>query len=368
MKQVWRLMPLKIDWHEDDFEIDEKGDSLKGDSLDNYNEEMARDAVGSLFDGDGEEEEGQPKKPTVTRQPSKPTSRSRERTPGPRVQEVLDGEKEPPRRRDRTHESNPTPRPAVRVTPPPTREKRRPAISRYDIEEGVEGEAGVEEEVEAFRSRYSKTPKGERTAGQPREERSTSYRPANTRLSGVDERDEDDRIPVLHWVFIGVTVILLVIAVFFAYRSYTLTGELTEANAAIAAGSSNGTDMTQLKLDNEKLLLQVQTLEDKNRQLEDRIENISSAEPVPTFGPDETPVTPPVVTNPSPDDAEPAETTPTPASGQTYTVVSGDSLAKIAGRVYGSQSQANIKKIIDANGITNPDNLQIGQQLIIPPQ
>jgi LysM repeat protein len=362
---------LKIDWHEDDFEMDEneKSDSLKGDSLDNYNEEMARDAVGSLFDGDGGEgDEAPPKKPAVTRQPYKPTSPGRERLPGPRVQEVLDGEKEPPRKRDRTHESNPTPRPAVRVSTPPARDKRRSAVSRYDIEENIEGETGVEDEVEAFRSRYSKTPKkGERPSGQPRDERSASYRPANMRFSSADERDEDDRIPVLHWVFIGVTIVLLIIAVFFAYRSYTLTGELAEANAVIAASSTSGVDMTQLKIDNDYLLSQVQTLEAENAQLESRIANISNPEPQQTFGPDETPQNP-IVTNPSPDDTPPAETTPTPASGQTYTVVSGDSLAKIAGRIYGSQSQDNIKKIIDANGITNPDSLQIGQQLIIPPQ
>jgi LysM repeat protein len=370
-------MPLKIDWHEDDFDMDEKKES---DSLEKYNDEMARDAVGSLFDGDGDNvgdgDESQPvvsgfeksKKPSVTRQPYKPTSPGRERAPGPRVQEVLDGEKEPPRKRDRTHESNPTPRPAVRVAGAPSRDKKRPAGSRYDIEEDVNGETGVEDDMEAFRSRYSKTPKkGEHQAGQQKAERHTSFRPTNMRFTGADERDEDERIPLLHWVFIGVTVILLIIAVFFAYRSYTLTGELAEANAAIAANSSSGTDITQLKLDNENLLSQVQTLEAENQQLEGRIANISSPEPVQTFGPDETPQNP-IITNPSPDDAPQAETTPVPASGETYTVVSGDSLAKIAGRIYGSQSQENIKKIIDANGITNPDSLQIGQQLIIPPQ
>jgi nucleoid-associated protein YgaU len=365
-------MPLKIDWHEDDFEMEDKAE---GDSLDKYNEEMARDAVGSLFDGDDDSDgdDGQPvvsgfeksKKPAPPRNPYRPTSAGRERAPGPRVQEVLDGEKEPPRKRDRTHESNPTPRPAVRVSSTPSREKKRPA--RYDIDEDINENTGVEDDMEAFRSRYSKTQKkGERPAGYQRAEHPASFRPANMRFSGADEHDEDERIPLLHWVFIGVTVVLLVIAVFFAYRSYTLTGELAEAEASIAAGSANSAEITQLKLDNENLLGQVQTLEAENQELEGRIANISSQEPQQTFGPDETPDNP-IVTNPSPDDAPAPEATPAPAGGKTYTVVSGDSLAKIAGREYGNQSQANIDKIANANGITNPNSLQIGQQLIIPP-
>ena len=46
---------------------------------------------------------------------------------------------------------------------------------------------------------------------------------------------------------------------------------------------------------------------------------------------------------------------------QQYTVVSGDTLTGIAQR-YG----VTIESIIEANGLTNPNNLSVGQVLLIP--
>ena len=67
-------------------------------------------------------------------------------------------------------------------------------------------------------------------------------------------------------------------------------------------------------------------------------------------------------------------TTPTPATASTgdapanhtYTVVSGDSLSKIAKKFYGDANQW--KKIFDANTdkIKNPDLIHPGQVLTIP--
>ena len=63
--------------------------------------------------------------------------------------------------------------------------------------------------------------------------------------------------------------------------------------------------------------------------------------------------------------------TPTPGGTQTYTVVSGDSLYKIAGQFYGSQTPANVQLIIDANKATYPNienAIQVGWVLTIPPK
>ena len=51
---------------------------------------------------------------------------------------------------------------------------------------------------------------------------------------------------------------------------------------------------------------------------------------------------------------------------QTYTVVAGDSLSKIAKRIYGDANQW--RRIFDANRdkIENPDLIHPGQTLIIP--
>lgn len=61
-----------------------------------------------------------------------------------------------------------------------------------------------------------------------------------------------------------------------------------------------------------------------------------------------------------------SSTAPAPSTDQTYTVVKGDSLSKIAKRVYGDAQQW--RKIFEANTdqIKNPDLIHPGQTLKIP--
>lgn len=59
-------------------------------------------------------------------------------------------------------------------------------------------------------------------------------------------------------------------------------------------------------------------------------------------------------------------------SPKVYTVSDGDNLAKIAKKIYGTEEgnkRANIMRIFELNHglLTSPDDLQIGQKLIIPP-
>lgn len=51
--------------------------------------------------------------------------------------------------------------------------------------------------------------------------------------------------------------------------------------------------------------------------------------------------------------------------GETYTVESGDTLASIAEEFYGDASLDDY--LAEANGITDPESLAVGQQLTIPP-
>jgi cell division protein FtsL len=360
-------MPLKIDWHEDGYVPDE---NEKKDSLDKYNEEMARDAVGSLFDSEPGEGEDEPpvvtgfdkgaKKAAPSRAPYKPAGTGRERAPAPRVPEVAD-DRDAPRKRDRTLEPNPTPRPAVRV---PVREKRpaRTAVSRYDVDEDIDTEVGVEDEMEAFRSRYSKTPK--KSEPPVSTNRNTSFRPTNMRFSAVEERDEDEKVPILHWVFIAVTVLLLVTAVYFAYNSYTLGGQLAEANARIEELTLNNTDSNEASIKIETLESQVKTQTDEIARLESIIAG-NQTTPEPTFGPDTTPDDPGLV-NPSPEDGQ--GTAAEQTGNKTHTVLKGETLSKISGLYYGNSTDVTLhQKIRDANGITG-DNISEGQVLIIPPK
>lgn len=51
---------------------------------------------------------------------------------------------------------------------------------------------------------------------------------------------------------------------------------------------------------------------------------------------------------------------------ETYTVKSGDTLEAIIIRFYGRYDTSKISKIMQANGMSNPNQLAIGQSLIIP--
>lgn len=51
--------------------------------------------------------------------------------------------------------------------------------------------------------------------------------------------------------------------------------------------------------------------------------------------------------------------------GETYVVQSGDTLASIAAEMYGDASLDDF--LAEANGITDPESLAVGQELIIPP-
>ena len=51
-------------------------------------------------------------------------------------------------------------------------------------------------------------------------------------------------------------------------------------------------------------------------------------------------------------------------SGKTYTVKSGDTLSKIAKEFYGDAGK--YMEIANANNISNPDKINVGQELIIP--
>lgn len=60
------------------------------------------------------------------------------------------------------------------------------------------------------------------------------------------------------------------------------------------------------------------------------------------------------------------EKTATLTGTETYTVKDGDTLEAIIIRFYGKYDPSKVEKIKQANKMANPNNLQIGQDLIIP--
>lgn len=61
-----------------------------------------------------------------------------------------------------------------------------------------------------------------------------------------------------------------------------------------------------------------------------------------------------------------SSTTAAPAAGQTYTVVSGDTLSKIAKKFYGNANAWNTIFQANKDQIKNPDLIHPGQVLKIP--
>lgn len=67
--------------------------------------------------------------------------------------------------------------------------------------------------------------------------------------------------------------------------------------------------------------------------------------------------------DPNYSDFEPRLTV-TGGDAQPYTIKAGENLSKISQKFYGSASKYN--EIAKANGISNPDHIQVGQQINIP--
>ena len=57
--------------------------------------------------------------------------------------------------------------------------------------------------------------------------------------------------------------------------------------------------------------------------------------------------------------------TTTGGDSQPYTIKSGDNLSKVSEKFYGTA--AKYSEIAKANGIDNPDHIQVGQEIQVPP-
>jgi len=84
-----------------------------------------------------------------------------------------------------------------------------------------------------------------------------------------------------------------------------------------------------------------------------------TASPTPSPSPSPTPAPTPVPATPAPTPVPTPVVTPPPP--QTYTVAEGDTLAAIA-----QQFGTSVEALQDANGIDDPDEIVVGQVLVIP--
>lgn len=139
--------------------------------------------------------------------------------------------------------------------------------------------------------------------------------------------EEDDRkINYSKAMVIGAAVALVLI-IFLGVRTISLSAKLKEANNRIAT-------LESLQQENEDLKM-------NKLSLEEDIQKYENGE------------------DPNADAASGDS-----GNADTYTVVAGDTFSTISMKVYGNYS--GYKKIMDANGITNENDLQLGQTLKIP--
>ncbi len=123
-------------------------------------------------------------------------------------------------------------------------------------------------------------------------------------------------------------------------------------SAKVEEAEQKVVDFTQLQEDNEELKMEIVSLQEK--LTENGISLLDEPQDVTTE----------TTGNGGTENGENAEGSTGDEQYDTYTVVAGDTLSGISDKVYGNYS--GYKKILEANGLTENANLQIGQVLKIP--
>ena len=150
-----------------------------------------------------------------------------------------------------------------------------------------------------------------------------------------------------------VCVVVLFVFVFLFVRNLTLSARVEEAEKQLA-------DYTQLQQTNEELKLEIVSLQEKLTQNGISLTDDTAQSGGESANTGDTGTT-------ATDGQTQNENTDTQSSNETYdtyTVVAGDTLSGISDKVYGNYS--GYIRILEANGLTEDSNLQIGQVLRIP--
>ena len=127
----------------------------------------------------------------------------------------------------------------------------------------------------------------------------------------------------------------------------TLDALKSKYQSAIDLGKTRGVSWKNVHVENEKLLLRGSAPNDKIKNaVWDQIKKVDAKY---------SDLTADITIDPS-----------LPVPSQTYVVVSGDTLSKIAKHFYGDAGQ--YMKIFNANKdkLSDPDKIKVGQQLVIP--
>ncbi|MCL2363201.1 MAG: LysM domain-containing protein [Defluviitaleaceae bacterium] len=362
-------------------------DTLTDDEyIDAYDEKRGRNAVGRLFDEDDEIITPIQRAPARTAEPVAPSSddflsklNDNRNKRGERPRPVVAPAVTPSRKIERPGVRNPEPKPAMRARVAVTRE---PVPSRHLDDEHDASNIG--EDVDSFKNRYGGNRDALGTARDPgvmdrngsddRVVHPAGIKP-RARTSKADYDNYQSSSPI-RWIALAGVLAVLIVMIVMVFQHRSLINENNELRAQLNAGGvtpgseappygdpgDNGTTasdhpgVTALQMD---LEVAREALDHANEDLETLknflIANGYNVEDI--FDPPaDVPEPPP----PTPDPTEP----PPPPPHQYHTVAPGQTLSQIARLFYDNASLYPI--IMEANGITNPAQLQANQRLIIP--
>ena len=276
------------------------------------------------------------------------------------------------RERQRRREQNPIPTPAVRVNV----DRPRSEVES-DYESGVEWATLEDKDFNTFRQRYS----GQHVLSEPREARIREPRPrGSVPLHRREPEPAAEGASPLRYMLAFIFVGVLALMAFLAINNRTLRRDLEAYQAQIARIEDNTAEMSRLEFNNLNYQEQIAELEgqvtDMQQQLyalghgvtttsaEDTDADASGGTTNARPSTDETPVD---------NGGGTADTTTqaqAPAQEHVIHVVQpGDMLSRIAFAHFGSSAQAYVDKIVAANdNISNPNDIRVGQEVIIPIQ
>lgn len=262
------------------------------------------------------------------------------------------------RERQRRSEKNPVPKPAVRVNVERPR-RSQPAVVLDKPQADEEWAPMAEEDFENFRKRYSEphvmTPRDTKTSERTRS--TTSVR----RTSDVAEGPNPLRY-MLAFIVLGVLALMVILAV--NNRNLRLDVARLETNAATV--NNNAAELVTMSLERDYYQGEVASLREENTMLREQLGYGNEEYDLPyTTDPEGT-------TTARPDDeagtTSQTDIVPPPAPAPVIHIVqSGQVLSRIANYHFGSSAQRYIDLIVAANeNLTDPNDIYVGQELIIP--
>lgn len=259
---------------------------------------------------------------------------------------------------ERRRQPNPDPKPAVRVNVP----NERPVPPEARIrKEPRNVPSPIEDEWDNFRQRYNP---GELISS-PRSPGNRQRRgPAPDRGGRGQEYYEVESVSPIRWIITAVAISVMVLMVFLVVRMSSMSNQLTDAQETIRQLEYTPPVETASPLE-------IQARDEQIAELRNEITRLRNLLMMANIDPD-APVPPPHLGENDPDSGDPtspgaADTSGTDDFPRQITVVAGDSLSRIANRNYGTNAPEIINHIVAYNNLSNPNAIQVGQVLTLPP-